>query len=49
MNLTKKEVLARSKVCLPLDGLTTMKKVKLRVEELNPVVGFFNFISGKSP
>ncbi len=41
MYLTKKQLLARTKVWLDLKGLTTMKKVKLRVEELNPVVGLF--------
>ncbi|HJO96208.1 MAG TPA: orotidine-5'-phosphate decarboxylase [Victivallales bacterium] len=41
MQLTNKEKLARSKVCLPLDGLNTIEEVKERVEELSPVVGLF--------
>ena len=41
MNLTKKEQLAREKVCLPLDGLLTLEAVKRRIEELTPVVGLF--------
>lgn len=41
MNLTDKELIAKSKVCLPLDGLLTLDDVKNRVEELNSVVGFF--------
>jgi len=39
--LTQKEKLARSKVCLPLDGLNTIEEVKERVEELSSVVGMF--------
>ncbi len=41
INLTEKESLARSKVCLPLDGLNTLDELKARVEELSPVVGLF--------
>lgn len=41
MELTEKEKIARSKVCLPLDGLNTIQEVKERVEELSPVVGLF--------
>ncbi|MFA5125849.1 MAG: orotidine-5'-phosphate decarboxylase [archaeon] len=39
--LSEKERIARSKVCLPLDGLNTLKELKERVEELSPVVGLF--------
>ncbi len=41
MELTEKEKLARERVCLPLDGLNTIEDVKVRVEELSPVVGLF--------
>jgi orotidine-5'-phosphate decarboxylase len=41
IKLTEKEKLARSKVCLPLDGLNTLEELKERVEELSPVVGLF--------
>ena len=41
MNLTKKEQLARKKVCLPLDGLETLEEIKARIEELRSVVGLF--------
>jgi len=41
MQLTEKEQLARSRVCLPLDGLNTIKELQDRVEELSPVVGLF--------
>ena len=41
MHLTKNEQLARKMVCLPLDGLNTLEEVKLRIEELSPVVGLF--------
>lgn len=41
MELTEKEKVAREMVCLPLDGLETVEKVKARVEELSPVVGLF--------
>ena len=41
MHLTQKEQLARKKVCLPLDGLKTLEEVKLRIEELSPVIGLF--------
>jgi len=39
--LSEKEKIARSKVCLPLDGLNTLKELKERVQELSPVVGLF--------
>ena len=41
MELSKKEQLARSKVCLPLDGLYSLEDVKARIEMLHPVVGMF--------
>jgi len=41
INLTEKELIARSKVCLPLDGLNTLTELKERVKELSPVVGLF--------
>lgn len=39
--LTEKEKIARSMVCLPLDGLDTLQEVEAMVEELSPVVGLF--------
>ncbi|MFA5931705.1 MAG: orotidine-5'-phosphate decarboxylase [archaeon] len=41
IKLTEKELIARSKICLPLDGLNTLQELKDRVEELAPVVGLF--------
>ncbi|MFA6269085.1 MAG: orotidine-5'-phosphate decarboxylase, partial [archaeon] len=41
MKISEKEKIARSKVCLPLDGLNTLKELKERVEELSPIVGLF--------
>jgi len=41
IELTEKEKMAREMVCLPLDGLETIEDVKVRVEELSPVVGLF--------
>jgi orotidine-5'-phosphate decarboxylase len=41
MEFSEKENIARSKVCLPLDGLQTLDDVKARIEELHPVVGMF--------
>ncbi len=41
INLSEKEKRARSKVCLPLDGLNTIEELKERVRELSPVVGLF--------
>ena len=41
MELNDKEKIARTKVCLPLDGLNTLEELKARVEELSPVVGLF--------
>lgn len=41
MKISEKEKIARSKVCLPLDGLNTLKELRERVEELSPVVGLF--------
>src|SRR3989338_8993488 len=46
MQLTDKEQLAKSKVCLPLDGLKTMQELRERVEELSPVVGLFKIGKG---
>ncbi len=40
-SLTEKEIEARKRVCLPLDGLNTLEEVKAMVEELSPVVGLF--------
>lgn len=39
--LNEKEKLARTKVCLPLDGLDTIEELEERVKELSPVVGLF--------
>jgi len=39
MQLTQKEELARSKVCLPLDELYSLEEIKERIEELSSVVG----------
>lgn len=39
MQLTDKEELARSRVCLPLDAMYSLKEVRQRIEELSPVVG----------
>jgi len=39
--LSEKELAARAKVCLPLDGLHTLNAVRERVEELSPFVGLF--------
>jgi len=41
MDLTEKEIEARKKVCLPLDGLNTLDEIKERVEELALFVGLF--------
>ena len=41
MQLTEKEQEARRRVCLPLDGLNTIREIEERVTELNPVVGLF--------
>ena len=41
MELAEKELEARKKVCLPLDGLNTMDEIKNMVEELSPYVGLF--------
>jgi orotidine-5'-phosphate decarboxylase len=41
MELNEKEKIARTKVCLPLDGLNTLDEIKERVKELSPVVGLF--------
>ncbi|MDP6642364.1 MAG: orotidine-5'-phosphate decarboxylase [Candidatus Nanoarchaeia archaeon] len=41
LKLTEKEEIARKKVCLPLDGLDTLTKLRERVEELSPVAGLF--------
>lgn len=41
MELNEKEKLARTRVCLPLDGLNSLEELRERVEELSPVVGLF--------
>lgn len=41
MKISEKEKIARSRVCLPLDGLNTLKELRERVQELTPVVGLF--------
>ncbi len=41
MKLTKKEQIARRKLCLPLDGLETLKQLEDRVKELNSIIGIF--------
>ncbi len=41
MELTEKQMIARSKLCLPLDGLNTLDAVRARVEELRDVAGLF--------
>jgi len=41
MKLNEKEELARTKVCMPLDGLASMAEARDRVKELSPVVGLF--------
>jgi len=41
ITLTEKEQQARERVCLPLDGLTTLNDLADRVNELSPVVGLF--------
>lgn len=41
MKLSEREQLARSKVCLPLDGLYSQDAVKARIEQLHSVVGLF--------
>ena len=39
--LTPREIAAREKVCLPLDGLHSLAEVGALVEELSPFVGLF--------
>ena len=39
--LSPKEMAAREKVCLPLDGLHSLHEVEALVEELSPFVGLF--------
>jgi orotidine-5'-phosphate decarboxylase len=39
--LSPKEMAAREKVCLPLDGLHSLHQVEALVEELSPFVGLF--------
>jgi orotidine-5'-phosphate decarboxylase len=46
MILTEKEQDARKRVCLPLDGLDSLKELEERVEELSPVVGLFKIGKG---
>jgi orotidine-5'-phosphate decarboxylase len=41
MKLSEREKIARSKVCLPLDGLHTIKDIRERVNELSSYVGLF--------
>lgn len=41
MELSPREMEARKKVCLPLDGLTSLAEVEALVEELSPLVGIF--------
>jgi orotidine-5'-phosphate decarboxylase len=41
MEFSDKEQLARSKVCLPLDGLYNLDDARTRVKALHPVVGLF--------
>lgn len=41
MELSGKEQVARSKVCLPLDGLNSLEEIEDRVAELAPYVGLF--------
>ena len=41
MELSAKEKLAREMICLPLDGLESVERVRERVEELSPFVGLF--------
>ncbi len=41
MKLTGKELIARSKVCLPLDNFYSFEDIKACIEELSPVVGLF--------
>jgi orotidine-5'-phosphate decarboxylase len=41
MELTEKQIEARKRVCLPLDGLGSIEEIKERVSELAPVVGLF--------
>jgi len=41
MELSPREQEARKKVCLPLDGLTSLAQVESLVEELAPFVGMF--------
>lgn len=41
MELSPREQAARKKVCLPLDGLTSLAQVESLVEELAPYVGMF--------
>src|SRR3989344_5368823 len=41
MQLNEKEELARSKLCLPLDGLNSIAELRYMVTELSPVVGLF--------
>lgn len=41
MELSPREQAARKKVCLPLDGLTSLGQVESLVEELAPFVGMF--------
>jgi orotidine-5'-phosphate decarboxylase len=46
LRLSEKEKIARSMVCLPLDGLKSRDDLKARVNELSPVVGLFKLGMG---
>tara|TARA_Y100000310_G_C20606288_1_gene775651 strand:- start:265 stop:1026 length:762 start_codon:yes stop_codon:yes gene_type:complete len=46
IELTDKEEIARSRVCLPLDNLRTLDAVEERVRELGSVVGMFKVGKG---
>lgn len=41
MQLTEQELVARKRLCLPLDGILTLAELKERVAELSPYIGLF--------
>jgi len=41
MELTEKQIEARAKLCLPLDGLDSLEDIDYMVEALSPYVGLF--------
>ena len=41
VQLSPEELIAKQKVCLPLDGLYSLEDIKARIQELSPVVGMF--------